>query len=216
MVFVLRVLLLSVLVACAGLFGAQPAWAQAAGANQKAPPNPPKQRPGLWLVAGGGGVLARGHCGVGCDRQGVFLYSPGILVDAGIQVNKRVDVGFELSWVTSKFEQLEPIRTTFVLGVGQFRPWVDRGLSLRGGMGVGFVGNGLHTLWQPDLKPPYTTNALAVVLGIGWEFLRDDRVTFQILTTQHVAALGELTTEHGSIQNVVGNYWLVGGMLVIR
>jgi len=194
---------------------AQVAWAQTAEPAQAAPPVVPGDGPGLWFVAGGGGVLARGHCDL-CDRQGVFLYSPGILVDAGIQVNKRVDVGFELSWVTSKFEQFEPIRTTFVLGVGQFRPWVDRGLSLRGGMGVGFVGNGLYNLAQRDLKPPYTTNALAVVLGIGWEFLRDDRVTFQILTTQHVAALGELTTERGSIQNVVGNYWLVGGMLVIR
>ena len=83
-------------------------------------------------------------------------------------------------------------------------------------MGVGFVGNGLYNLTQRDMKPPYTTNALGVALGIGWEFLRDDRLTFQILATQHVAAIGELTTEHGSIQNVVGNYWLVGGMLVIR
>jgi hypothetical protein len=215
MVLVLRRLLPSLLVACVGLVGAPAARAQAAGPDQTASSAALQQRPGLWLVAGGGGVLARGHCDL-CDRQGVFLYSPGILVDAGIQINRRVDVGVELSFVSSRFEEFDPIRTTFVLGVGQFRPWTDRGLSLRGGMGVGFVGNGLYNLTQRDMKPPYTTNALGVALGIGWEFLRDDRLTFQILATQHVAAIGELTTEHGSIQNVVGNYWLVGGMLVIR
>jgi len=203
------------LVTLIAVVAASPASAQSADPGQAADAPRTTAGPGLWVVAGGGGVLARGHCGT-CDRNGQFLYSPGILVDAGIRITPRVDAGVELSWVSTKLEELDPIRTTFVLGVGQFRPWVDRGLSLRGGMGVGFVGNGIYNRTQQALKPPYTTNAMALVIGIGWEFLREDRFTFQILATQHVAALGELTTETRSIKNVVGNYWLVGGMLVIR
>lgn len=172
--------------------------------------------PGLWITAGGGGVLARGHCST-CSREGEFLYSSGLLMDAGVQINRRVDAGIELSIVSTRVANLDPIRTTFVLGVGQFRPWVDRGLSLRGGMGIGFVGNGIHNFTQPNLEPPYTTNAVAIVLGIAWEFLRQESLTLQILGTHHVAAVGELTTATGApLQDVVGNYWLVGGALVIR
>ena len=34
----------------------------------------------------------------------------------------------------------KPIMTTFILGVIQFRPWVERGLFLRAGMGIGIAG----------------------------------------------------------------------------
>jgi hypothetical protein len=195
-----------------GLAVAGPALAQTA---TQAPVPPRVPRPGLWVVAGGGGVLARGHCGT-CDRSGVFLYSPGLLVDVGVRVNPRVDAGVEFVLVRSRIEDLEPVRTTFVLGVGQFRPWTNRAFSIRAGMGIGFVGNGLYTYDQPNPAPPFTTNAIALTLGMGWEFVRQRRVTLQILATQHVVALGELTTATGSIKNVVGNYWLVGGALVIR
>lgn len=192
------------------------AIARAQTRTDAATPQDPNTGPGLWITAGGGGVLARGHCST-CGREGEFLYSSGLLVDAGIQINRRVDAGIEVSLVRTRVENLDPIRTTFVLGVGQFRPWVDRGLSLRGGMGIGFVGNGVHNFTQPNLEPPYTTNAMAIVLGIAWEFLRQESLTLQILGTHHVAALGELTTPTGGpIQDVVGNYWLVGGALVIR
>ena len=195
------------------------AGAGIAGAQTQTEPTSsqgPNTGPGLWITAGGGGVLARGHCST-CSREGEFLYSSGLLVDAGIQINRRVDAGIEVSLVRTRIENLDPIRTTFVLGVGQFRPWVDRGLSLRGGMGIGFVGNGIYNPTQPSLEPPFTTNAMAVVLGIAWEFLRQESLTLQILGTPHVAALGELTTATGRpIQDVVGNYWLVGGALVIR
>lgn len=194
---------------------ATPARAQD-GPPPAAPSPPPSPKPGLWLAAGGGGVLARGHCG-SCDREGVFLYSPGVLINAGIEITPRVDAGIEVSFVSSRIEKLDPTRTTFVLGVGQFRPWVDRGFSLRAGMGIGFVGNGIYNPTQRNLEPPFTTNAVALVIGLGWEFMRAERARFQFLATHHVVALGELTTvDGGSLKNVVGNYWLVGGALVIR
>ena len=137
------------LVLTLSLAGAGIAQAQ----TEPTPPSDPDAGLGLWIVAGGGGVLARGHCST-CSREGVFFYSPGLLVDAGIQINRRVDAGIEVSLVSSRIEDLEPIRTTFVLGVGQFRPWADYGLSLRAGMGIGFVGNGIYNFAQRNLEPP--------------------------------------------------------------
>lgn len=170
----------------------------------------------FWLAAGGGMVTARGHCS-GCDRDGVYLTSGGLFVDGGVRVTPRVDAGIEVSWVSSEIEGTSAVRTTFVLGLGQFRPWVDRGFLIRAGMGMGFAGNGLYNPFQPALKPPYTTNALALSFGIGWVFRRERRLAFQVQGAQYVVAIGELTLVDGTtISNVVGNYWMVTGALVIR
>jgi hypothetical protein len=109
------------------------------------------------------------------------------------------------------------IQTTLLLAVAQFRPRADHGLFQRAGMGVGIAGNGLYNPAGPPLAPPYTTNALGIAYGIGWEFLASRRWGVQVHAMQHVAALGELTTTAGtSVKNVVGNYWTVGAGVVIR
>jgi hypothetical protein len=90
-------------------------------------------------------------------------------------------------------------------------------LLLDAGMGIGIVGNGLFSPLGPQLAPPYTTNALGIVYGVGWEFAKHRRWNLQAHAMHHVAALGELTTVSGeSIKNVVGNYWTVGVAFVIR
>jgi hypothetical protein len=138
-------------------------------------------------------------------------------VDAGVRVTPRLDAGVELYWVRLKVNAEDPIQTTFILGVVQFRPWVDRGFFLRAGMGIGIAGNGLYNPAGPVLAPPYTTNALGINFGVGWEFMLNRRWGFQVHGLQHVAALGELTTEAGErIRNVVGNYWTVGAAIVLR
>jgi hypothetical protein len=39
----------------------------------------------------------------------------------------------------------------------------------------------------------------------------------QAFGSQHVAALGDLTTsEETTVENVVGNFWMVGAAIVIR
>jgi hypothetical protein len=196
----------------------------------KAPPLPPAPAVGSkwWIVGGGGFAMARAGCAV-CDRSGVFTNSKSLFFDVGGRVSPRVDVGGEVMFVSARLEdstpiedgvQIEdaaPIRTTFILAIAQFRPWVDRGLYLRAGMGLAFAGNGLYNPHGPALKPPYSTNAFGVTYGIGWIFRRDHRCTIQAAFSHHIAALGELSTVSGeTIKNVVGNYWTSGVAIAIR
>jgi hypothetical protein len=120
-------------------------------------------------------------------------------------------------WVSSRIEHEPPIRTTFILGLAQLRPWDRHGFFLRAGMGVSFAGNGLYSPIGPPLAPPFTTNALGVTYGTGWMLGWTRRRTVQVQATHHVAALGQLTTvDGGSHENVVGNYWTIGAALVVR
>ena len=179
--------------------------------NQAAPLTSSK----LWIVGGGGFSMARAGC-ADCDRAGVFTNSIGLFFDIGGRVSPRVDVGIETMFVSGRVETQAPLRTTFVLGISQFRPWVDRGLYLRAGMGLGWVGNGI-TGPIGELSPPYSTNALGVTYGLGWVFKQERRWTAQVAFSHHVAAIGELVTESGlTIRNVVGNYWTSGMAIVFR
>lgn len=187
----------------------------AAAQTTPAPSSVPATGSRLWIVAGTGFATTRAGCAT-CDRSGVFLESRSLLVDAGIRISPRVDAGIELMWVGLKVGVDEPVRTTFVLGVAQVRPWATRGLFLRAGMGIGVAGNGLSGKGT-TLAPPYTTNALAITYGTGWIFRPERRWTVQVHASHHVAALGTLITVNGiPVQSVVGNYWTVGAAIVIR
>ena len=168
-----------------------------------------------WFVTGSGFASVRAGCAT-CDREGVYTNSRTFLIDVGLRINPRVDAGVELMWVGLKVGREDPVRTTFVLGVAQMRPWANRGLFLRAGMGVGIAGNGLSGPIGA-LEPPYTTNALALTYGTGWVFRPNHRFALQVYASHHVAALGTLTTASGStVQSVVGNYWTVGAAIAIR
>ena len=130
-------------------------------------PAPASAQSKLWIVGGGGFSMARAGC-ADCDGAGVFTNTKGFFFDVGGRVSPRVDVGVELMLVAGRIETEAPIRTTFILGIAQFRPLIDRGLYLRAGMGVGFAGNGIIGPIGPDLKKPYSTNALGVTYGLGW------------------------------------------------
>jgi len=176
---------------------------------------PPAIQSKLWIVGGGGFSMARAGCAT-CDRSGDFSNSRGFFVDVGGRVSPRVDFGVELMFVSARLETVEPILTTFILGVAQFRPWLDRGLYLRAGMGVGFAGNGIASPFF-ELKPPKSTNALGVTYGLGWVFMRERRWGVQANWQHHIAAIGELETDAGlTIKNVVGNYWTSGIAIVYR
>jgi hypothetical protein len=170
----------------------------------------------FWMVGGGGFTMARAGCAK-CDRSGVFTNSKGLFFDVGGRVSTRVDFGVEFMAVSARIETEKPIRTTFILGIGQFRPWLDRGLYVRAGIGVGFAGNGIYSPIGWKLQPPYSTNALGVTYGLGWVFMRERRWGVQANFQHHIAALGELTTESGkTVKNVVGNYWTSGVAIVYR
>jgi len=170
----------------------------------------------LWLVGGMGYAVARAGCDI-CDPAGQFHESRSVTVTGGLHVTPRVDAGIEAHWVGLKVGGDDPMRTTFILGTAQLRPWDRHGFFVRTGLGVGIVGRGLYRPFGPSLAPPYTTNALGFVYGAGWLVKVKDRWAIQAHATHYVAALGELTKADGTTMlNVVGNYWTVGMAIVVR
>jgi hypothetical protein len=170
----------------------------------------------LWIVGGAGYAVARAGCDT-CDLAGVYHDSVSVTVTGGVHATPRVDAGIEAHWVALKVTGGDAMRTTFILATAQVRPWVERGLFFRTGMGIGIVGRGLWSPIGPALAPPYTTNALALVYGTGWTFKVKNRWAVQAHATHYVASLGELTRTDGTtMTNVVGNYWTIGMAIVVR
>ena len=194
-------------------------FASVAGAGAQTAPGAPAPQPlgrKLWIVAGGGFSMTRAGCAA-CSREGVFTNTGSIFFDVGGRVSPQVDAGIEAMFVRARYEGEDPILTTFIMAIAQFRPWKERGLYLRAGMGFGFVGHGINSPIGKQLAPPYSTNALGLSYGLGWIVRRERRWTLQASFAHHIAAIGELTTVSGiPIKNVVGNYWTSGAAIVIR
>lgn len=195
------------------------AYAQTTPASSPTPaPAASNGHSNFWIVGGIGFSAARAGCPT-CPRDGVFTNGRALMVDLGFRATHRLDVGVELAWTSTQLvdDGADPTQTTFVMGVAQVRPWEKQGFFFKAGMGAGFVGNGLASPIGWDLKPPYTTNTLALVYGAGWVFQREKRFALQVYGTHHIAALGELTTgENTSVKNVLCNYWTAGVGFVFR
>jgi hypothetical protein len=202
----------------AGVAGAQTAPVPTA---ESAPaPAPPKAATTShsrdWVFGGIGFGAARTGC-FECNPDGVSTNGKSLLVDAGFRATPRLDFGVEVAYGSSKLEiDADPIRTTFVMGIVQVRPWETRGFFFKTGMGSGVVGN-LYIPNGPVLDGPITTNTLALVYGAGWVIHRDKRLALQVHATHHIAALGEVTIdENTSMKNVLNNYWNVMVGIVFR
>ncbi len=165
-----------------------------------------------WVVIGGAQNTLGGDCTFCEDEGREPRYSHGwnLLADVGVRVNSRMDAGVEVVWVPSTTEAGDTFRTTFLVGVAQFRPWGSKGFFIKGGMGMAFVRNWLFA------ERTITQKALAVAIGGGWAFRRNERVGVQIYAAQHVAALGDFELREGTLENVMGNFWSLGAAVVIR
>jgi hypothetical protein len=168
----------------------------------------------IWIVAGGSSTTLLGDC-TGCAAD-TYLHTGAVLGIVGKSITRRTDGGVEVLWVpnTAVGGGEVPIRTTFLTGAFQFRPWMSKGFFVRFNVGMAFVRN-----WTIELNgetPPITSKAFAVGLGAGWEWRFNGRVGGQIFGTQHVAALGDLTAADTTAENVMGNFWSVGAAIVIR
>ncbi len=166
-----------------------------------------------WVVIGGAQTTVRGDCTF-CEVEGresryIDTWSP--LANVGVRVNSRMDTGVEVAWVPATTEAGDTFRTTFLVGVAQFRPWGSKGFFIKGGMGMAFVRN-----WVFTADTPITQKALAVAIGGGWAFRRDTRLGFQVFGTQHAAALGDFEAREGTLENVMGNFWSLGAAVVLR
>jgi hypothetical protein len=162
-----------------------------------------------WIVLGATSTTFRGTCQF-CDIKGDYLDTLGVLADIGYHVNRKMDVGAEVLWVSGAGEANDLVRTTFVEAVAQFHPW-HAGFFVKGGAGMAFVRN-----WVIDLNDPTTQKALSVHIGAGWEFALSKRFGMEVFGAQHAAALGDFVLPEATVQDVMGNYWSFGAAIVIR
>ena len=198
-------------VACAV---AMPAVAIGQPAAAAAPPAPPESLPmsRLWIVGGGGSTSLLGDC-TDCEER-PYTHGGSVTGIVGRSINRRTDVGAEVLWMPTTMPSGDDVRITFLMASVQFRPWRTKGFFVRGGMGMAFVRNWLATV--ENTAPPIRSRAFGLGLGTGWEWLTGRHGGAQIYAAQHVAALGDLTTSTGSVENVMGNFWSIGGAFVIR
>lgn len=169
-----------------------------------------------WIAIGGGYTAVLGDC-TDCTQDLNYRNAGSFLANLGVSLNSRADIGAELMWVPSTTVSGETIRTTYVMAVGQYRFWRNKGFFVKGGAGMAFVRN-----WVVDLSggsspsPPFTSKALSVGIGAGWEWRLRPRFGVQVFGSQHVAALGDLQANQALFENVVGNFWTIGGAVVFR
>jgi hypothetical protein len=170
----------------------------------------------LWITVGGAATTLRGDCQEDCIAHGTgsYLHTGRIFGTVGFRVNPQMDAGIEVSWVPVTTAAGDDTRSTFLMAAAQFKPWASRGLFLNAGMGMAFIRN--FGLEGPETVPPLTSRALGLTYGIGWTFRQTKRFGFQILGTQHLAALGDFETAGVRLENVMINYWSIGGAIVIR
>lgn len=202
---------LVVAVTCAIWMGwwAPPAYAQAASQPTAAADIGPDESR-LWLTAGVGFSTLRGDCQT-CEEEYPYRHSASIFGNGGYRVTRQMDVGAEVLWMGLDTPDGQ-IRTTHIDAVAQFRPWPAHGFFLKGGAGMAFVRNWVDAIGTS----PINQKALSVVIGTGWVFRPASRLGLQVFGSQHVAALGDLTTSTEDVPDVIGNFWSIGVAIVIR
>ena len=166
----------------------------------------------LFVVAGGGSTTLLGDC-TGCPAD-TYTHSGGIFGGVGTSLTTRTAVGFEVFWMPSEAATGDQVRTTYLMGTIVFQPWRSSGFFVKAATGMALVRNWVV---NPDTEDVFTSKAFALGLGAGWEWPLSRRLAAQVIGSQHVATLGDLTGSGGTtFENVVGNFWSVGGAIVIR
>jgi len=176
----------------------------------------PSNQSRTWIVIGGTSTTLRGDCQEDCVAHGTgsYIHTGSILAIGGFRVNPQMDAGVEVSWVPATSKAGDDIRSTFILAAAEFRPWNSQGFTLKAGMGMAFIRNFIYD--GTGTLPPITSKALGLTYSAGWTFRRTERIGLQVFGAQHMAALGDFQTGGVTAENVIANYWSVGGALVIR
>jgi hypothetical protein len=167
---------------------------------------------GPWIVAGGSATSVLGDC-TDCPAD-TYLHTGGVLAIVGKSLTPRTDAGFEVFWVPATSAAGDAIRTTYLMGAFQFRPWQSKGFFLRFGTGMALVRNWIVT--EEGGSSSFTSKAFALAVGSGWEWRLAPRFGAQVFGTQHAVALGDLTGSNASVENVMGNFWSFGAAVVIH
>ena len=165
---------------------------------------------------GGGYTSQKGDCSNCTPGEVIYVKSGDLIIDVGFRGNAQLDAAVELTWAPSKMRTGDDIRVTYLMGVGQYRPLKNHGFFVKGGMGVAFVRNWVFDVTN-DVTPAFTTNAMALTYGAGWEVRSRGRFGLQVFGQHNVVALGDLTVTGGlTAEDVIGNMWTLGASIVIR
>ena len=179
-----------------------------------APPAPAPTDPGRpSLLVGVFSTTSLGDC---TDCEGVpYRTTPSVFISPAWSLNARADLGAEIMWVASRSSDSDRVRVTFLLASLQFRPWVRHGFFLRTGAGMAFVHNWvLSQLGETDTA--FRSKAFALEIASGWEWRLWRHGGVQLFGAQHVGALGDLQTSDRRLENVMSNFWSLGGAIVFR
>ena len=199
---VLPLAILLLLVVSAGIASAQGATPPSSSSSDGWQP---------WIVVGGSSTTLLGDC-TDCPAD-TYVHDGGVLGIVGTPLTPRTDVGAQVFWVPTSSAAGDPINTTYVMGTFQFRPWGSSGFFVRISSGMAFVRNWVV---DTDTSTSFTSKAFALEIGGGWEWRFARHFGTQVFGSQHVAALGDLETATTRVENVMGNFWSVGGGIVIR
>jgi hypothetical protein len=179
---------------------------------QIAAPNAPAGERRPFVVVGGGSTTLLGDC-TDCPAD-TYTHSGGLFAGVGSSLTTRTAVGFEVFWMPAEAATGDQIRTTYLMGTIVFQPWQSSGFFVKASTGMALVRNWVVIVNTEDV---FTSKAFALGLGAGWEWPLSRRLAVQMIGSQHVATLGDLTGSDGTtFENVVGNFWSVGGAIVIR
>ncbi|HEY0873578.1 MAG TPA: hypothetical protein VGD94_08905 [Vicinamibacterales bacterium] len=166
----------------------------------------------VWVAAGGGSTTVLGDC-TDC-APGTHLHTGHTVVGGGFTLSERADIGGEVVWVPLHLATGDSVRSTLVTAAVQVRPWRTRGFFLKGSSGMAFLRNFVDVV--EDVPAMSTSKAFTMGLGAGWEWRTAGRFGFEVFGTHHVVAVGDLAGRERRLENVVGNFWSVGGAVVIR
>ena len=200
--------LLAIAAMCGGATAsAQPAPAASTTQSAESPKGPGTD---FWFMGGGSFSTIRGSCQT-CEEDSPYRHSGGVVANAGYRVTSRMDAGLEVFWMPMDTAEGR-IHNTHVDAVAQFRPWASKGFFVKGGAGMAFVRN-----WVDLIGPEsFDQKALSVMIGTGWVFRPHARIGLEVFAAQHAAAIGDLQSASGQIPDVMGNFWSLGGGIVIR
>jgi hypothetical protein len=120
------------------------------------------------------------------------------------RVNAKTVAGAEVQLETSRGNS----RVLYVMGSMRFHPWSGRGFFIKAGFGMVQVKS---TLQLPDGSDGTGTyRGIGLDYGIGWELLKDRRISLAPYGSHYVSTLSSVTVDDFKGVNVIGNVWVAG------
>ena len=127
------------------------------------------------------------------------------------RINSKLLAGAEL--VLQPSNNVNDVRTSWLVGTLQFHPWAAHGFFIKGGYGLLWVRT---TLEIDGVEQDGKFRGMVVNYGAGWQFRKDRRVSFAPFGAHYVATAGTVRVQELEAVNVVGNSWVAGVAVYFR